>query len=582
MGRRDLLVKSNMWVFISQQPMANSLMRKHSIILVSLLAVVLCRVEFLRADDQPAADEQARLDILQQALKNDYDRLEKKLLELAEYTSRTDPDRARLLMDVRSESISRRISSKMQRITQSLTPSDEGDVLYGDALSGQEELLTDLAALIKLLQSEDERDRIDAEIARIQDLLKDTNRIIGQQKDVRADTERGGEPGELQSDQEQVAEDAERLAEKIAQQDAQRQAENGGEPQEGDSQENESSEREGDSQDPEPSESENSESSEPSEDSEPSEGESSDSEPSEGQQPSQGQPQQGQQQQGQSQQGQQQQQQSEQTPGREQLEQAREQMQKAIEQLQQQKLDEASDEQDAAIARLEEMKAELEEILRQLREEERKMMLAQLEARFQRMLELQLDINNSTLKLDRVPPEERDDDRHLAQATKLSRDEQKNLTEAEKALMLLKEEGSSVAFPEAVEMMIDNMDFVSRRLQRGQTEETTQLLERLIVESLEEMIFALQREMEKQDQQQQDGESQQGQPTDPQLVDQLAELKLIRSLQLQINRLTRQYGDTFEGEQADDPDAFGFLRKLAERQARIQEATYDLSIGKNK
>ena len=84
MGRRDLLVKSNMWVFISQQPMANSLMRKHSIILVSLLAVVLCRVEFLRADDQPAADEQARLDILQQALKNDYDRLEKKLLELAE------------------------------------------------------------------------------------------------------------------------------------------------------------------------------------------------------------------------------------------------------------------------------------------------------------------------------------------------------------------------------------------------------------------------------------------------------------------------------------------------------------------
>ena len=211
-------------------------------------------------------------------------------------------------------------------------------------------------------------------------------------------------------------------------------------------------------------------------------------------------------------------------------------MQQAIEQLQQQNLDEASDEQDAAIARLEEMKAELEEILRQLREEEKKQFLAMLEARFQRMLELQLDINNGTLKLDRVPPDERNDDRHFTRSTKLSRDESKNVTEAEKALMLLKEEGSSVAFPEAVEMMRDNMQAVSGRLERGLTADTTQLLERLIVESLEEMIFALQREMEKEDQKPQDGESPQSEQGDPSLVDALAELKMVRSLQTQINR----------------------------------------------
>ncbi len=577
---------------------------RHITFLIYVFAFCLCLTNSRAGwtdDEQPQAaetssTEEQRLDILQQALKNDYDRLEDKLLELAEYTRRTDPDRAELLIRVRRESTSRRISAQMERVVESLTPSDEGDVLFGDALSRQEELLADLSALLALLQSEDERDRIDAEIARIQDLLKDTNRIIGQQKDVRADTERGGDPQDLQSDQQKVAEDADRLAEKIDQQDAERRAEDSGEPREGEpsDQEGEPESRDSESGEPkepgEPSEGEPSESKDPSEsESQPSEGESSEGEPSEGepqegeQSPSEGQqkppgqPQQGQPQQGQPQQS------SEQTPGREQLEQAREQMQQAIEQLQQEQLDEASDEQDAAIAKLEEMKAELEEILRQLREEERKMLLAQLEARFQRMLELQLNINNGTLKLDRVPVDERDDDRHLAESTRLGRDEQKNLTEADKALMLLKEEGSSVAFPEAVEMMIDNMQAVSGRLQRGQTAETTQLLERLIVESLEEMIFALQKEMEKQEQQQQDGQGQQpGQPTDPELVDQLAELKLIRSLQIQINRLTQQYGSAFEGEQARDLDDLGFLRKLSRRQERIQDATYDLSIGKNK
>lgn len=573
-------------------------------LLVGVLCLCLTLSAGGRADDVPteeaesSSSEQERLDILQQAIKNDYDRLEEKLLELAEYTRRTDPDRADLLIRVRRESTSRRISAQMDRVIESLTPSDKGDVLFGDALSRQEELIGDLSALLALLQSEDERDRIDAEIARIQELLKDTNRIIGQQKDVRADTERGGDPKDLQGDQQKVTEEAGQLAEKIDQQDAERQAANSdqsseGEPKEGDPNEpsedaSDEGKEPGEPSEKEPSESESSEDSEgqsseqsqsgegePQEAAEPSEGEQESSEgqsQKQGQQSSQpGQPQSGQKPQS-----------EQQTPGREQLEQAREQMQRAIEQLQQEKLDEASDEQDAAIAKLEEMKAELEEILRQLREEERKMLLAQLEARFQRMLELQLNINNGTLKLDRQPVEERDNDRHLAESTKLSRDEQSNITEADKALMLLKEDGASVAFPEAVEMMIDNMQAVAGRLQRGQTAETTQLLERLIVESLEEMIFALQKEMEKQEQQQGGEGQQQGQPSDPQLVDQLAELKLIRSLQMQINRLTEQYGSEFEGEQAQELEALNFLRKLSQRQERIQDATYDLSIGKNK
>lgn len=552
-------------------------------------------------EPQDAAAAQEELHLLEQALLNDYRRFEEKLLELAEYTRRTDPDRAQLLRDARSKSTSMRIAAQMERIAQSLTPNESGEVLYGDAESRQEELLADLAELLKHLQSEDERDRLADEIKRLQELLKETLRLIGREKDVRADTERGRPFEKLQDDQQRVAEAAEKLAEKIDQQDAQRRAadeQRDAERQAAEDRERDPSLQEGEP--PHPEQSREGESldreSQSREESESREGQTKDQEsqgppqpssgerppgepppgqsPQEPQQPSQGEPPQSA--------PQQQKQKEQQTPGRQQLEQARQRMQQAIEQLEQEQRDKASDEQDAAIARLEEMKAQLEEILRQLREEEQKLFLTMLEARFKRMLELQLDINNGTLKLDRVSPESRDDDRHLAESTRLGRDEDKNVAEAEKALTLLKEEGSSVAFPEAVEMMRDNMQAVSGRLQRGLTDEKTQLLERLIVEALEEMIFALQREMEKQDQRQQQGEGQQTEPTDPSLVDDLAELKMIRSLQLQVNRLTQQYGQTLAGEQATDPDDLSFLQKLSFRQQRIQKAAYDLSIGKNR
>ena len=56
---------------------------------------------------------------------------------------------------------------------------------------------------------------------------------------------------------------------------------------------------------------------------------------------------------------------------------------------------------------------------------------------------------------------------------------------------------------------------------------------------------------------------------------------MIRSLQNQINRLTRQIGLKVDGEQAADPEQIDLLQDLSRRQERIQEATYDLSVGRN-
>ena len=120
-------------------------------------------------------------------------------------------------------------------------------------------------------------------------------------------------------------------------------------------------------------------------------------------------------------------------------------------------------------------------------------------------------------------------------------------------------------------------------LDQGQAGELTQTLEQAVIEAIEEMVDALQKEMEKQkEQEQQQSEQQEGQPQDKPLVDALSELKMLRSLQLRINRRTRQLGRMIEGDQADDSAVLKQLKTLSGRQSRVQRATYDLSTGRNK
>ncbi len=258
-------------------------------------------------------------------------------------------------------------------------------------------------------------------------------------------------------------------------------------------------------------------------------------------------------------------------------------MQDALEKLEKGEREDASQEQTESIAKLQQAKEKLEEILRQLREEERERLLTKLEDRFQQMLATQLVIYDNTVQLDKTPEENRETS-HFSKAKELSRKEAELVIEAQKALALMKDEGSSVAFPEAVEQMRDDMQTVVLRLDSAKVGELTQDIERDIIQGLEEMVEALQKEIEKQKdkKQQQQQQQQQQQKKDPAVVDQLAELKMLRALQLRINRRTKRMGRLIEGEQAEQPDLVEQLQKLSERQRRIQQATYNLATGKNK
>lgn len=560
---------------------------------------------------QPPADAAANpasappLDLEQQQLQiqRDYEGFEQKLLELGEYMRPSDPERAELLNRTRGQSRELRVLDQMRTIARLLAEGNE----LGDAVGRQADLLAHMETLLKLLQSEDARDRLQRLIEAYQGDLKDLNKIIGEQKDARAATERGGENQSLQNGQQRVNDRAQELADKIDRRDAELAAEERAAQAESNNDDEPREPGENQNANDKPSDGKPSDSQRPDSDSPEQPGDDSESKPQQSQpgQPSQpgqkgepgqpgqpGQPsqpgEQGQQGEPSQAPGQQQQQSGEQpeqdphqqTPGRKDLEQALDNMQKAIEELKQQKRDGASDQQDAALAHLEQMKARLEEILRQLREEEREMLLTQLEARFQEMLRIQLRINADTERLDKVAVPARES-RHAARATDLARTQRENALEADRALILLKEEGSSVAFPEAVEQMRDSMVTVAERLDRTDTGETTRLIEQIIVETLDEMILALQRELEKIKQQEQQQQQQQQQEGDKALVDTIAELKMIRSLQNQVNRLTKQIGLDIDGEQAADGENRKLLRDLSRRQQRIQQATYDMHAGKS-
>ena len=100
---------------------------------------------------------------------------------------------------------------------------------------------------------------------------------------------------------------------------------------------------------------------------------------------------------------------------------------------------------------------------------------------------------------------------------------------------------------------------------------------------LEEMIAALEQELKDLEKKrtpkgQQPGA---GQPAEPRLVHEFAELKLILSLQKRINKRTQRFGEMIKGEQAETPELLEALRELAERQQRVFRATADLSQGRN-
>jgi hypothetical protein len=272
------------------------------------------------------------------------------------------------------------------------------------------------------------------------------------------------------------------------------------------------------------------------------------------------------------------------TPGQKQVQEANQHQKQAEQRIADNKQKEASGQQDKAIEKLEQAQEKLEEILRQLREEEQERLLAALQLRCERMLQMQIEVYEQTVRVDRAIQENPDHKPARAneqRSLQLSDREDKIAVEADQAIQLLREEGSAVAFPEVFMQVRDDMRIVARRLGKADVAAVTQVIEKEIISTLTEMIDAL-KKAQKNLQNRRNNPSAGGGSNNQKLIDQLAELKMIRAMQVRVNTRTQVYGQRYTGEQADDPDIQKELSNLAERQMKIFQITQDIYRGNNK
>lgn len=556
----------------------------------------------------PVATDQISVD--QARLADRFKRLEEVVGRLAELSASTDPRRAKLLREAIAQSREQDINVRFESIVKLLQ-----DERLAAASTNQSDLGKQLDGLLTLLLKADRDKELTSQRDRVQKYLKEVSRLIREQKGIRARTEGEDELKSLGTDQQRIANETGKLGGNISKTEGGKKSDSDKKPdgENKDGNKPDSSEKPGDkNEDKKPSDDKSSKpddkkepgdskSGKPSDSSKPSEGEKpsdskgepSDSPPSEGQPgksskspPSQSPP----------------------TPGQpgsqpppeenpveppppeqdpadratDRLKKAQQQMEQALKNLQETQRKGASESQQQAIKELEHAKAELERVLRQLREEELERALTQLAARFRKMLEMQTAVYDGTVRLDQVPQAQRTHDNEIESA-RLSRDESQIVHEVDKALSLLHEEGSSVAFPEAVEQMRDDMRQVVQRLAAIKPDKLTQSIEKDILAALEETIAALDKSIKDLEKKRTPPGQQPsaGQPGEMDLVDQLAELKMIRSLQMRINIRTKIYSEMIQAEQAETPELMKSLHDLSDRQQRVYRATSDLQQKRN-
>ena len=551
---------------------------------------------------EPAATDQLSVD--QARLADRYKRLEEVVGRLAELSASTDPRRAKLLREAIAQSREQDINVRFESIVKLLQ-----DERLAAASTNQTDLEKQLDGLLTLLLKADRDKELTSQRDRVQKYLKEVSRLIREQKGIRARTEGEDELKSLGTDQQRIANETGKLGGNISKTeggkksdgDTKPEGENkdgkkpGSDEKPGDTNEDkkpgdDKSSKPGDKQEPG-----DSKSGKPSDGDKPSDskGEPSDSPPSEGEpgkssksKPSQSPPAPGQP--------------GSQSPPKEnpdepphpeqdpadratdRLKKAQQQMEQALKNLQETQRKGATESQQQAIKELEQAKAELERVLRQLREEELERTLTQLAARFRKMLEMQTAVYDGTVRLDQVPQAQRTHDNEIESA-RLSRDESQIVHEVDKALSLLHEEGSSVAFPEAVDQMRDDMRQVAQRLAAIKPDKLTQSIEKDILAALEETIAALDKSIKDLEKKRTPPGQQPsaGQPGDMDLVDKLAELKMIRSLQMRINIRTKIYSEMIQAEQAETPELMKSLNDLSDRQQRVYRATSDLQQKRN-
>ncbi len=519
----------------------------------------------LRGQNPVADDSREKILADQQRLAEQYELLEKKLFSLYQYEQDQNQQRSELLQKAYQSSREKLTLQKFNAVVQQLRQSR-----FRNAEKSQDQISAELQSLLDLLQSEDRSQRVREQMERYKEYIKEINRTLRVQQGIRGQGERGENSQRLQNDQQKNAERTAKLQQEFRDNE---------QPQQDPAAANPSADLEpspaSDSPDPgqadpgqptgKPAQSTPTPAGPPNSQGQPGESPAppdGDRQSAESPAPSE-------------------------NPVQQNLQQAEQQMREAQQKLQAAEQQESVEKMRQAERQLQQAKQELERILRQLRQEEIERTLASLESRFRRMLELQIKIHEDTITLHAVQATQAADATEV-QSAKLAARERALLTEAARGLLVLEDDGSSIAVVASLEQVQIDMQQVTDRLAAAKTDAITQEIQLGIVETLSFLVEVFEQAQKEENGQPNPGQGPgQEQPGEQALINQIAELKLIRGLQQQILKRHTRYSRLLPDPEdaighSDDPGIRQALEQLSQRQQSLQRITRDIVVGKNR
>jgi len=170
--------------------------------------------------------------------------------------------------------------------------------------------------------------------------------------------------------------------------------------------------------------------------------------------------------------------------------------------------------------------------------------------RCKKLLEMQEAVFRETKSLDNDLQEAEDDKARNAVVQKSNDqcvDQNKIVIECTKALDMLEEEGSTVAFPESFRLLRKDMMNVETRLKSSDVGAMTQNIEEDIIEELKQMVedlWSLKRF----------GPARPSDDIKGKLLGLRAELKRVRSMQIRVNNRTKMYHEAYPDEEQLKPE----------------------------
>ncbi len=286
------------------------------------------------------------------------------------------------------------------------------------------------------------------------------------------------------------------------------------------------------------------------------------------------------------------------------LRQAQRRMKSAEDKLRQQKPEGVLEDQEEAIAALLQAKAELERILRQLREEELLSTLEKLDARLERMIRDEKSIRSQTQTILSETKNEGENAANLSrpmqiQAARIASEQQTCIEDADAVILILQADGTAMALAESMLQTRFDMAEIQSQLHHAanhaRIDPVALELENTVIESLEEMLAAVNNAI-------QDAEKRQADANNPQspmenqmataeeaLIQLIAELRMIRSMQVRVQERTERYEKEMQALQAN-PDANRAeldwknlekkVEELTRQQNRVARILHDIQVGR--